>query len=233
MTPRRLALIPPILLGVMTSLGACGGQVGDTGSTNPNGPSTNQPGPSNPAVTPTNTPVRGPNCPNALPSPGTPCSLVGVRCEYGEDPTLECNALVVCSRGKTWSETAPPAPSCGKPSTSWTHDSHPEACPTSLSNISEIACKEGANAAEYVCQYPAGRCKCGWLPTGAPVFAWSCDEPPAPGCPAARPLIGTACPSDGKVCTYGSSGLWGSLAVACTAGAWQDSAGNGHVPLGP
>src|SRR5579871_6024379 len=43
--------------------------------------------------------MRGANCPTSLPSAGSVCTVNGIVCEFGSDPSARCNTLEECRRG--------------------------------------------------------------------------------------------------------------------------------------
>ncbi len=159
-------------------------------------------------------------CPTSRPTLGGPCTT-SLTCEYGSDPSIECDTLMDCVSG-VW--TILPQrfdAGCGR--------TNSPTCPATFSEMTEGA----ACTANVECYYPEARCWC--LPMtacpglGCPApSAWSCDIAvfPDAGCPEPRPRVGTPCPASqrGLLCDYDDVCRW----LFCYAGAWQlSSAGCG------
>ena len=145
-------------------------------------------------------------CPTAEPAAG-PCAgyPAGLTCTYGTQARVECRDKWVCSAG-SWTTTKG---ICSMSTTCGTAPPTPATdCPMS-----------GA-----VCSYDSTICICSQCP-GGPCMAgpaqWSCAGPPTgASCPAIAPNAGTACTSEGVMCTYGfPCGGSGTLAQ-CTGGLW-------------
>lgn len=146
-----------------------------------------------------------------------PCTE-GLTCEYGPDPRPECRASATCTKG-TWAiyqARCVPLPTVTCPDTR--EAAAGQSCPT-----------EGA-----YCVYGDLACQCTNCSTGGPVDictgdpTWHCAAPNADAnCPAGIPLLGSACTSEGKSCTYacGTSG-----ARVCEQGAWY-AADGGPCPV--
>jgi hypothetical protein len=157
-------------------------------------------------------------CPAATPCPtdisqinSWPCTE-GLTCQFGTDPRPECHPSATCTGG-AWTVaqsmcTALPPVTC--PATRDVAAS--QACPT-----------EGA-----YCSYGDLSCQCTncstgpvSLCTGSPT--WHCEAPNADStCPEGMPLLGTACTTEGKTCTYACGTSNGRT---CKQGAWYSTDG--------
>jgi hypothetical protein len=142
----------------------------------------------------------------------------GLTCEFATDPRVECRTTSTCTQGK-WVTTVPkgcsPLPTV--------------TCPATRDAAAGQSCSsEGA-----YCSYAGLTCACTNCTngpvvscTGAPT--WHCDVPNADAtCPAATPLLGSACGKEAQTCTYacGTSG-----ARVCKGGAWYSASG-GPCPI--
>jgi hypothetical protein len=140
-------------------------------------------------------------CPASPPTSGS-CPSVGFECEYGSDPSVNCNELVTCEpSGWTVAELA---------------DCPQGTCPSAYSDIqpAETCSPQGLD-----CAYAEGQCNCAREALSANQNAiWQCATP-SPGCPEPRPRLGDACAQAGLSCDYGACN--GGIDVACTDGAWQ------------
>ncbi len=164
-------------------------------------------------------PGSGP-CPSTAPSLLTSCSssLEGVSCEYGSDPDLSCNALIVCGQGRWVTPVTARSQTCPTPAATG-------ACPASYAAAQTAGdCSQSGLA----CGYPQGRCDCA-RPTGGPPIVggaatkWLCDDAPS-GCPSPRPHVGSACSSTGpSSCDYGGCTIPDGVTLACISGTWQVS----------
>jgi hypothetical protein len=195
--------------------GADGPKVGDgprADGPKADGPKADGPAKDGPVVTP-DTLKPGP-CPKALPAPNSTCSDEGRKCEYGDNPV--CLAIAECKAG-TWlvatPKCAPFDPACPKTRA----DAADQLCPT----------KDG------YCVYEGLKCSC----TNCVLYPvqkcdgplkWKCDAPnPTPGCPAARPNLGTACAPEGQFCDYGCEN---NVSRKCQGGGWAQATAPGGCP---
>jgi hypothetical protein len=145
-----------------------------------------------------------------------PCTE-GLTCEYGTDPRPSCRATATCTGGKwTISEAkCTPLP--------------PVTCPdTREAAAGQLCPTDGA-----YCAYGDLSCQCTNC-TNGPVtqcggdFTWHCATPNADAaCPAGIPLLGSACTTANKTCTY-ACGTGG--ARLCKNGAWY-AADGGPCPV--
>ena len=153
-------------------------------------------------------------CPDTQPSSG-PCDSDGLRCQYGDDPRMECRPIATCT-DDGWSVEEP---ACEDP---------PEAeCPPTREDASGEVC----DTMDAYCTYDQGldcHCTncvehpvemCGGDPT------WRCEAPNADeSCPAAMPNLGKGCDVEGTKCEY-ECGAGG--ARTCTDGVWVEADGGG------
>jgi hypothetical protein len=145
-----------------------------------------------------------------------PCTE-GLTCQYGSDPRPECHPSATCTGG-AW--TVSPSTCEALP---------PETCPATREAAADQACTtKGA-----YCSYGDLACECTncssgpiSLCTGFPT--WHCAAPNADAtCPAGMPLLGTACSTEGKACTYACGTGNGRT---CKQGAWY-AADGGQCPV--
>ena len=163
-------------------------------------------------------------CPAAIPSGGSPCPAPGqLDCEYGDDWNAQCNTIAQCWRGgpldATWQIQPPysgPDFACPTPTTL------SRGCPASLPDAQTepiTACP----SIDGFCPYGDVRCGCieqtSSSATPDASYAWVCSDP-GPGCPAARPRIGSACTSaeEGTTCQYAVCAV--GTATSCQGGVW-------------
>jgi hypothetical protein len=145
-----------------------------------------------------------------------PCTE-GLTCEYGTDPRPSCRASATCTGG-TWNVTQ--AKCTQLP---------PVTCPATRDAAAGQSCPtDGA-----YCVYSDLSCACTNC-TNGPVtscggdLTWHCATPNAdPACPAGIPLLGSACATADKTCTY-ACGTGG--ARSCRNGAWY-TANGGPCPV--
>lgn len=143
-------------------------------------------------------------CPTSAPTTGAACSPNGLTCEYGDDPA--CLTRADCASG-SWI--------VGQPKCSPTDPS----CPATRESAAGKACStQGAR-----CNYAGLGCTCTNC-TKYPVvqcsgpLLWDCDAPnTTPGCPAARPNLGSACSKEGLFCDYGCEP---NVSRKCSGGGW-------------
>jgi hypothetical protein len=161
---------------------------------------------------PSTPPTPGAACPVSCPPQGAPC--LALQCEYGTSPIMECNQLFNCDG--TWSaDTRGGDPKICSPSTA--------GCPATRASVPVgTACTPSG----LECDYPDGRCACTISQFG-PVrmdagSEWICTSPQM-GCPAARPLVGSACTTPGELCDYGGCELQGGVTLTCSSGRWQST----------
>jgi len=161
--------------------------------------------------------VKGAACPADLSQITTwPCTE-GLTCEYGTDPRPSCRPSATCTGG-TWSVLQ--AKCVGLPQVT---------CPATRDAAAGQTCPaEGA-----YCTYGDLTCACTNCTSG-PVTScsgnptWHCAAPNADAsCPAGIPLLGAACSTEGKTCTYACGT---SNARTCKGGAWY-SANGGPCPV--
>lgn len=151
----------------------------------------------------------GPACPAAIPTSGAACTrgdpppastdssseVVSWVCEYGDDPHCDTYAECISSRSFAWLVSLPD-PSCA---------GNPPACPAVFGADAGAG---GACPIQGSCTYPEGRCSCtpcSELDAGEGTV-WACAVWETPkGCPEPRPLLGSACASEGLECDYGGS----------------------------
>jgi hypothetical protein len=137
-------------------------------------------------------------CASAPPTPGAPCTTPGPGlyvCEYGGDAHGACTTVYECSTTKDGSHwtVREAIPDCGKNAAD---------CPATY------AAKEGqaCTSARETCDYDQGRCGCEQCQSDAGTKSiWRCrtwGDASTTGCPATRPLLGTACATEGQSCNY-------------------------------
>ena len=145
-----------------------------------------------------------------------PCTE-GLTCEYGTDPRPECHPSATCTGG-AWTVLQSRCVSLPPVTCPATRDAAAgQACPTqgAYCSYGELAC-ECTNCSTG----PVALC------TGSPT--WHCEAPNADAaCPAGMPLLGTACTTEGKACTYACGT---GNARTCKQGAWY-SANGGPCPV--
>ncbi len=145
-------------------------------------------------------------CPTTLPASGAPCSVSGLECEYGGNPSVRCNQVAECTAG-AWTYAAGGACVVG-------------VCPPTYAS----AVAQNCTTSGLVCSYAQGTCGCmfGGGPIrvidGSIVSAWSC-APAQTGCPSPRPDIGTPCSQPGDTCDYAPCN--GGVELSCTGGRWD------------
>lgn len=158
----------------------------------------------------------GSACPATFPADRTACSPNGLECEYAGSAQF-CSRVTSCYGTFTHIDGV-----CGIPPGG--------ACPATKAQVSVgQAC-----TTMVTCDYADGRCGC--VPPAGPVAAdgggltWQCTVAPA-NCPTERPLLGTACTTEGRVCDYGACALGANggtyntpLARRCTGGVWVRTA---------
>jgi hypothetical protein len=157
-------------------------------------------------------------CPATMPFQDAACASEGLKCEYGSNPILSCNAIAVCQSGK-WSLMVPPPDGCMDPGP------NPKTCPATFASVPRG--QSCSDAYPTFCSYPQGQCGCtvaaGPIPMDASASAtWICESPGA-GCPRPRPHVGDACASAGLVCDYGSCTLPSGIQLECSGGVWTDT----------
>jgi hypothetical protein len=154
-------------------------------------------------------------CPAQAPAQGSACAQRALDCEYGTDWNPACNTVAQCWRGGpldgTWQLQSPSkAAYCPTPTTL------AAGCPAASMD------GQTCNASGALCQYGTALCGCFDFTSSAQDASvsshWVCTHPPAAGCPAMRPRVGSACAQEGLFCTYAVCNVGG--AVYCTAGAW-------------
>ncbi len=158
------------------------------------------------------------SCPATAPASASACKTIGLECEYGSDPAVECDVVATCN-GTAWSVSTP----AGSPT-----------CPTqntSACAASKAALPPGGTCADdgLSCSYATGSClchmKCGpQFPLPRPCEAgtpltWDCGSA-ASECPAERPRLGAACTSSGLDCNYGQEPCQ-TTSFVCESGTWH------------
>jgi hypothetical protein len=153
-------------------------------------------------------------CPGWIPpTPNSTCDANGAMvrgwdgtCEYGHDLEARCNDTLLCAG--VWT-LRPGDPKCfGR-------------CPESFGEIVAGAPCQDARG----CSYVEGTCACVAEPgdggtTDAGVRRrWQCVSPPANGCPAQRPALGSDCVRP-MTCDYGTCSLHLDLSFQCLQGLW-------------
>jgi len=165
------------------------------------------------AFTDAGTDADGGPCPTLQPTVGRPCTT-SLACEYGSDPSIDCDTVMYCDGGVWEIAYVPFDAGCGKTNSA--------TCPATFSDMTEHAACTG----NVECYYPEARCWC--VPAACPGLgcpapnAWRCDISvwPDAGCPDPRPRLGTPC-SAGELellCKYDDVACQFLL---CRAGAWQ------------
>ncbi len=154
-------------------------------------------------------------CPASAPSAGGSCGDVGLECEYGHDVNIDCDLVARCD-ATGWTLTQPSSTGCPTPPPGASCPSSYAAVPQQSTCTTATSCAypEGTCACEVYCgaQYPVGHA----CEAGTPM-TWQCTGA-AGGCPASRPLVGSACPVVGEVCDYGDCN---TLGVVCQSGTWH------------
>jgi hypothetical protein len=201
------SLLPFVAATLGFVAAACGGATLDPGT---DGGSDSSPPPSDGGLVPA--------CPTSAPTEGAACTPEGVSCEYGNDPSLQCNVYAQCSLGH-WQVNKPTVFGCPTPP----NDS---ACPGSYASV-PVGQACGALVGT-TCSYPQGFCGCavpqfGPYPEDASAAAvWVCDQP-EPGCPQPRPKLGSACTQENQACDYGTCSLPTGTSMICKNGAWENA----------
>lgn len=145
-------------------------------------------------------------CPPLLPNAGSPCTLLGAQCEYGNDAALPCNNLARClSAGWTLTPVTGVCPSTpNQPS-----------CPADWASASNtVPTATVCKRLGLTCWYPEGSCECDSTQSMSIVWAFNCSPSPPSGCPAMRPYLGVACSTEALACAYNGSvercinGMW-------------------------
>jgi hypothetical protein len=156
-------------------------------------------------------------CPASAPAGGTPCTTLGLTCEYGTDPDRACNTVAACAHSGAWSVTAAePAPACPTPA-------HSGSCPATYG---AVPVGSACASTDLACAYPEGRCEC-LVPLSGPPHVgggsfWACDQPGA-GCPQPRPRLGSPCTAPASAaCDYGGCSLPNGVSLVCQQGVWTE-----------
>jgi hypothetical protein len=149
-------------------------------------------------------------CPAAQPEAKSACSTEGLACEYGDDIRPSCRPRAECTGG-VWNVLQAKCPALSGPGEN--------GCPTTTTATGECS-PDG-----LTCDLGKGEsCVCGSC-VGGPCSLmphWGCSSPPAAGCPAAAPLLGSPCTIDGQSCVYGTCGAATSAGRVCAGGLWKD-----------
>lgn len=156
-------------------------------------------------------------CPSQPPAASSACGSQGVECEYGNDPSIACETIARCD-STGWTVTPPSTQGCPTPPLGPT-------CPATFASV-----VEGASCSTPTsCGYPQGTCTCevycgpqyplGHTCEAGTPTTWHCEGGGGqPGCPAARPRVGSACSTDKLSCSYGDCN---SIDVVCQGGLWH------------
>jgi hypothetical protein len=142
-------------------------------------------------------------CPETIPLEGTPCTGSSqIWCEYGSDPSYQCDTIAFCDPQSGWLVQAVSDPSCPT--------ANAFECPPTLAaaSYSATVCTSSA-----ICRYPEGQCVC--AQDGASL---QCNGPAA-GCPATRPRAGMPC--DASACRTWGTGICDGQSMTCRCGIWQ------------
>ncbi len=161
-------------------------------------------------------PARDPRCPVMVPEERSPCTSI-VTCEYGGDAHHDCTTSATCasdgSEAPVW-HTYSPAAGCGVNS---------GGCPATFGALKEGSACPGD---QVLCDYDEGRCGCigcGASATGPTGSVWSCRkwDSGGDGCPPISPLLGDACQTPDKFCTYNGCGISVGVSMQCSTGYWR------------
>jgi hypothetical protein len=167
------------------------------------------------------------DCPTSVPTADATCATP-VTCEYGGNAFAMCTTLAICNAYYLTWQLYPPDPGCGINSAS---------CPVTFDSLKSGVLCPLADAGD-ICIYGEGACGCPLgcvLEAGGGAWEWQCRSwSNPPGCPTPRPLMHTACDTDGQVCI--SDGCCGAVMVGydeiCKDGVWQLT-GNGGCACPP
>jgi len=155
-------------------------------------------------------------CPSDIKQLSLPCAE-GLICEYGTDPRPSCRSSATCTGGG-WSVTLPDCPALPDVT-----------CPATRTEAAGQAC----TPTDAYCVYDDLICHCTNCIDGPVVRCtgdptWQCPAPnPDATCPAGIPMLGAACATEGKTCTYSCGDAGGRL---CKNGAWY-AADGGPCPV--
>jgi len=152
-------------------------------------------------------------CPADPPVSGEACAVdATVTCEYGDDVRPGCRMHATCPNG-AWQIAVSGCPPLPGPGESGCPASPPESGSSCASD--GLVCDMG-NETLCVCSACSGPC--------SQFPYWACSAPPStPGCPPRAPALGSACTSEGLVCTYGVMCVAPiSAGRRCRDGAWVD-----------
>lgn len=164
-----------------------------------------------------------PICPIGVPDADTPCSVLNLRCEYGDSPQPDCNTIAYCALAPLRFMVGGPDKQCPLPV-----PTNPAACAGSYGAISTgTACAGSGVTIGTECRYPEGTCLCGLAPDNG---KWRCTPQPS-GCPASAPRFGTACSPEGVQCDYHGCTRGGATAF-CQHGVWNGGGGGCLLPGG-
>jgi hypothetical protein len=149
----------------------------------------------------------GPFCPAKPPGAGSSCAPVGLQCEYGTDPSPDCNTIMQCGASGWVNLTTGTV--CPPPGTQ---------CPSSYASVPD---HQKCTPDLLTCPYAEGVCIC-TSSLGGPVSLypmWDCF-PAQSGCPSPRPHLGAPCSPSGQECNYGACS--GGIDLICKDGYWQE-----------
>jgi hypothetical protein len=92
----------------------------------------------------------------------------------------------------------------------------PAGCPSSFAAAQATVTACTSLPAGASCTYPEGACAC---VSGYATLV--CTPPAAAGCPASRPLAGTACSNAPGACTAWGTGAPDGQSMTCKCGVWR------------
>jgi hypothetical protein len=157
-------------------------------------------------------------CPSSTPANGSACASSLLLCEYGSNPRWACDTVALCS-SSGW-QVSPPASDCPTPT-----------CPT---GVQPGASCDGAQSCDDSSASRTAFCSCvsgGPVHSdGGPPGSWICTAA-APGCPAVRPRLGSACAEPNLDCDYGICAGPSGLDVMCSEGTWIQGKQTEPCPL--
>lgn len=149
-------------------------------------------------------------CPGERPLPGDPCPTRFLICEYGDDPNVDCNAVLECTESG-WRGSLPSGATCPTPTGA------DPSCPAF-----DLALDTTCEHLGSTCTYATGLCACSAKPGYGGALRWGCIPLP-PGCPASRPRFGATCTTEGRLCDYGECNMrigYVGPQMKCQDGTW-------------
>ena len=153
-----------------------------------------------------------PLCPPTGPAPGSACTDETLQCEYGGAWwSVACDDVLQCQSG-LWTVFHPSYDPCSPA---------PGPNPSSCADYTTLSQGGSCDVQGTSCYFSQGVCSC-QAPLGGPVQIdagndayWGCL--PGSGCPWPRPMLGSACATEGTSCTYEEC----SYGQSCQNGIWQ------------